>query len=674
MDRKDYIKFFRENGFNCFPIKPLKKIADFRYKASKTEPNQEISEDENYGVIPTEAGNNGFIDFDDKERYRAFNENMVKKGYMVIESPHGWHLAFKGYTGLASKTELFDYNLQQKKIIEIQGYDHYVVGSGSVVEGEKKEAGQLLKYHNVGSMKIWDAKGKHFTEIIDDLCRQCHVTANKKSTSTLQNYRDRFKKGIPPTKGSSNDYFFQAALVCATDELTRAEALTKLQLVYDEWSESSTFSDRPWSNIEAKVNDVYDNNLRITKGRPSNSSVFDRTKIAEQLLHERKLFSDDKSHIIYENKDGFLEIINYNLKKELYEVYHEIEKADYDAILFKLESGAPDPPKTNKNLVVFKNGVLNRKDNTLLESDNDIADLGFKDYDYLPKSKGNEPTQFMKIMFTNVPKNEHPRIYAALRSVLQNTLDPKISVTHGNSGVGKSTGLTVLVLILKEYALTLELNQLLEDKFIKAQTRNKRLLVLQDMPNTFKDFAAIKALTGEQQRTERGFMQDAVSFENKLKIWGTGNYLAKIPENEKNAMYSRRLSLIHNKRELPYPEDPNLVNNIVENEGEKIISWILNLDDKDCIYEDPSTVRKEWENLSSPEIDFLTRHFEPSTDESEISLIRLRDNFRERYQNDISIKQLTNALKEMGYALKFNVVKGIKEIPANSVTPGQKVL
>lgn len=674
MDRADYIKFFREHGFNCFPIKPNQKIADFRYKASRTETNQSIGVNDNYGIIPTESGNTGIIDFDNKELYRRFCTDMITKGYMIIESPHGWHLPFTGYTGKASKTELFDYAVQLKKIIEIQAYDHYCVGAGSVIIGEGDEANKMLEYKSVGSMKIWDAKGKPFEEIIDDICKQCKVESVKKPRSTLMNYRERFKKGIPPVKGTSNDYFFQAALVCNTDQLSRGEAIIKIQSVYDLWTQTDSFSGRPFSNIEAKINDCYDNNLTIHAGRPKNDSAFDRTKIAKSILEERKIFSDTGTKEVFENKDGFLECINNDLAKEIFEVYPELEPADYQSILFKLCSGGEPMPETNKDLVVFKNGVFHKKEKTLLESD-EIADMGFKDYHYLPKLSMNEPTKFIEIMFTNVPKHEHPRVFAALRSVLMNTLDPKISVTHGNSGVGKSTGLTILVMILKEYALTLELDQLLEDKFIKAKTKNKRLLVLQDMPKTYKDFSAIKALTGEQFRTERGFMQDATSFENKLKIWGTGNYLAKIPENEKNAMYSRRLSIIHNIRELPYDENPTLISDIVRDEGEKIISWILNIDDKDCNYEDPKTVKAEWENLASPEIEFLTKYYEISTENEpqDVPVMSLKALYEEKYQTALSLKELQTALKELGYVIKFNVIKNIKtKVIRNN--PGQKLL
>ena len=60
--KEHYIKLFRDNGFNCFPIKHNKKIADTRYDAANTKPDQEITSQENYGIIPTV--HNCFIDFD----------------------------------------------------------------------------------------------------------------------------------------------------------------------------------------------------------------------------------------------------------------------------------------------------------------------------------------------------------------------------------------------------------------------------------------------------------------------------------------------------------------------------------------------------------------------------------------------------------------------------------
>ena len=104
-----FIELFRKNGFNCFPIAEHQKVADYRYKASQTLPNQSIRDIENYGVLPINGNGNAIIDVDNKEKYRPFAKHMIEQGYMVIESPHGWHIPVIGLSGNVSKVELFNY-------------------------------------------------------------------------------------------------------------------------------------------------------------------------------------------------------------------------------------------------------------------------------------------------------------------------------------------------------------------------------------------------------------------------------------------------------------------------------------------------------------------------------------------------------------------------------------
>ena len=663
--RDYYIGLLRKNGFKCFPIPQHQKAADGRYKAEVTPSNQPINTNENFGYLPVRGNGNAIIDIDNKERYRGFAEAMIKEKYMVIESPHGWHLPVIGLSGNVSKVELFDYNFQpDKKIIETQGPKHYCVGPYSEIVDD--ETGELVTYKNLGSEKIWNARGKDFHEFIEGFCTNLSVTGRQRnSRSSSKNLRERFKKGEPPTKGFSNDYFFEAARVCYADGLTQSQAIEKIRVVYDKWTETSWFSGRPWSNIERKIDDVYDNKIGIETGRPKGSthSGLDRVGIVEEMINARELYSDVETHEIFENKNGFLEKINNSLKRELGTKYPEIERADYDSILFKLESRANQIPETNKNLIVFKNRVYDRRVRTTIETE-ELADIGFKDYRYLEPKPENEPKKFIEIIFGNVPEFEHPRIKAGLRSVLWNYLDPRISVIHGLSRVGKSTGLLILVKILGDYAMAVELDQFLNDKFIRAKVRGLRLLVFQDLPQNYKDFTVIKNLTGEQIKTERGFMQDSGSFENKLKIWASGNYLAKIPEKEKNAMYSARLSLIHNTRTEPYPEDPTLMDEIAKEEGEKIISWILNLQDSECQYEVSKTIRKEWEELASPENKYIQEHFEvvDVSEAVDVSVTKILRQFMESTDSIMDIGSMSKALQDQGFVVKFNIVKNLREI------------
>ena len=662
--KNHYIELFRDAKFNCFPIPSNQKIADFRYKASKTIPNQIIKDEENYGILPTAGSGNCIVDLDNKEHYRKFADFMIKEGFMMIESPHGWHMPVVDLGGAVSKIELFDYDIQSKKIVEIQGYDHYCVGAESVIiDTDDRE----LTYNNKGSDKIWSGDGRDFHDFVDKICEKLKVESRKKNNnSSYQNFRDRFREGGLPTKGSSNDYFHQAAIACNTDGLSIEEARDRIKVVYHKWTTSDNFSNRPWENIEAKIVEVYSKNQVTKIGRPEKDDESKPENIARKIVSERNIYSDVDTDEIFENKDGFLELINHTLVREMLRLHPEMTQTQYNDVLFKLKGYSDEIPPTNKNYIVFKNGILDKTKLELIETE-ELADMGFRDYNYLPKCAENEPTKFMKVLFDDTPVHEMPRIKAGLRSIFINYLDPKISVLYGSSGVGKSTPLLILVETLgNQYALSVELNQFLEDKFIRAKIMGMRLLVFQDLPREWKDFTTLKTLTGEQKKTERGFMKDSVTFDNKLKIWASGNYLAKIPEFEQDAMYTRRLSLIHNIRKTAHKEDPTFSEKIVAEEGEKIVSWILNFDDTECQYEDKETVQTEWEETASPELAFLHKFYQLSDSINEISVMKIVKNYQEKYQQRISIEQMAKTLKSIGYAVRNNIISNIEEAPVRT--------
>jgi len=294
--------------------------------------------------------------------------------------------------------------------------------------------------------------------------------------------------------------------------------------------------------------------------------------------------------------------------------------------------------------------------------------MGFREYGYLEKTKENEPTEYMKILYSDTPTDHHKRINAGLKAIFRNRVDSRISIIYGESGVGKSTPLNILCELLGEqYAVNVNLEDFLADRATKSMVNGKRLLNINDIPETWKDFTAIKTITGERSLNIREFNKKGKVTANKLKIWASGNYLAKIPEFEQDAMYTRRLSLIHNIRKEAHPEDPTFAERIVKDEGEKIVSWVLNFSDEECQYEDKETVKTEWEETASPEIAFLNKYYQLSNVTNEISVMKIVKNFQEKYQQRISIEQMAKTLKTMGYAVRSNIISNIEDIPMEDI-------
>ena len=186
---------------------------------------------------------------------------------------------------------MFDYKVQDIKLVEIKGTKHYCVGVGSKIKDE--ETNNILSYENKGSLQFWDAKGLSFDDFVYGLCKNLDVKGKKaNSRSHDHNLRDKFLREDIPTKGQSNDYFYNAAIQCNSDGLTIHEAIEKIRIVYDKWAESKFYSDRPFSNVEAKINEVYDKDSKLPTGRPLDSSKTNRAVIVEKYLEEKDLYSD----------------------------------------------------------------------------------------------------------------------------------------------------------------------------------------------------------------------------------------------------------------------------------------------------------------------------------------------------------------------------------------------
>ena len=156
-------------------------------------------------------------------------------------------------------------------------------------------------------------------------------------------------------------------------------------------------------------------------------------------------------------------------------MHPEITKTDDFDILFKLYGLIPDVPPTNKDLIVFWNGKYAKKIRSLVGTD-DITDMVFENFDYMPKNEESNPNGFMRVLYENVTKYQQPRINAGLRSIFNNRVDSKISIIYGKSGTGKSTPLVILVMLLgDEYGFTVELVQCLKDMATRAKIIGERL-------------------------------------------------------------------------------------------------------------------------------------------------------------------------------------------------------
>ena len=227
-----------------------------------------------------------------------------------------------------------------------------------------------------------------------------------------------------------------------------------------------------------------------------------------------------------------------------------------------------------------------------------------------------------------------------------------MSVIQGLSGVGKSTGLSIIVKLLgKQYAMITELERFLTDPPTRAETKGKLFLVIQELPTTWTNVNKMKIMLGEQKISGRRNHQDHEDWDNHLKVFSSANELPKVPRKDENPMFSRRLSLVHNKKQEAYPEDPTFEDSIIEKEGSEILSYLVNLSKENFSYEPKATIEKEWKKIANPEDEIVEKYYtEGDGDISIFSLIKDFKNAKKTFKNDFNItlskKEIENAFSD----------------------------
>ena len=74
------------------------------------------------------------------------------------------------------------------------------------------------------------------------------------------------------------------------------------------------------------------------------------------------------------------------------------------------------------------------------------------------------------------------------------------------------------------------------------------------------------------------------------------------------------------------------------------------------------TVKREWENISSPEVEYMTKYWKSEEVLDKIPIMTLRKDFEEKYQMSIPLKQFIKSIEDQGYYIYKNMVNDISPI------------
>ncbi len=559
--KKDYVDFFRIEGFNVIPCQPRKKEPAVAWKKYQTEKYiNDIPETHNMAVVCGEiSGGLVVIDLDAPELIKEIDFEGLKKSTLVVQSGSGgYHIYCK-----PQNEKIHTMRLQNEKgqHVDIQSDGTYVLVPPSI----HPESGEEYK---IISSTLQINSQLNMSRILDKFEKLGFKT---KGTKTLA----EIIKGV--TEGQRNNACFKYA--CHLFQKARFEKDTAWHEI-QRWNNTNSkpLEDRELlATFESAYNNRNNPEYVKPERRGSKEDELTHTDYAMIIMnkYEFKTIRETEEVLFYANG-----IYNYGgeslIKTEAELLVPDCTKYMVGEIIATIQRKTLTEKSefnSKTNYIHLKNGIYDIETDTILEHTPDILSTVKLDVKY---EKNAIAPEFMKFLSQCLdPKDVFSVLEQMASCIIKSAKFGKAFMYVGVGQNGKSTLLYILESILgKENVSHVSIHELDESRFSKAELSGKLANIYADISNQeLKNVGILKIMiTGDRITVEKK-NKDPFPMENFAKLFFSANQIPQVYDDS-DGFYRRFMLIEWNKKFSDREANVNLKYQLTE---EKIKSGILNI-------------------------------------------------------------------------------------------------
>jgi putative DNA primase/helicase len=259
-------------------------------------------------------------------------------------------------------------------------------------------------------------------------------------------------------------------------------------------------------------------------------------KIKEIYYYQDGVYNSGGHDFIRERIQNYTRgIINNN---QILEIIGQIERSTY--------FDRKNLEKTDPNLICFKNGIYNLKEDKLIPHTHEIIFINKIPHNYDPNSECKEIMKFLGEVLDEKDIVVLQEFVGYL--MFRKYYFKKAAIFVGEPDTGKTTTIDLIVKLIGENNTSGEsLHRIISDKFSAFNLYNKHLNFYDDLPfQDLKITGEFKVITGGGYVTGEKKFGDKFQFMNYAKLMYAANKISAIKDVDDEAYYGRWLIFFFN--------------------------------------------------------------------------------------------------------------------------------